>query len=257
MLRALIALAPVGIAIAGLTASAAASPTPFELAFDGRVGEAVTLGTWKHEGSFVASSPFCSAGYGRDLSVLQTRPHVSIRRFDCGDGSGSFTARVVNLEAERTLESAGSWQIIDGEGAYLRLRGKGTLTGIPVTGDPQRPETLTFHATWRGVVDFDDEAPTVDIFQMTATKIRRPSNSYLVKVVFSAVDDGNTVTYQIRAMRASFQLAGRKGHTSGGTISLAMRVRSADPLREVRIEIDASDPYGNTRSISRSVKLPR
>jgi hypothetical protein len=36
-----------------------------------------------------------------------------------------------------------------------------------------------------------------------------------------------------------------------------LRVRSLEPLRKLRLEIDALDPLGNKTSIARALKLPR
>lgn len=72
------------------TASAGAAPQSsfvFELVMDGRVGRQVAFAKWLHEGTFTASSPFCSAGTGVDLSATATRPTVSERVFTCANGT--------------------------------------------------------------------------------------------------------------------------------------------------------------------------
>jgi hypothetical protein len=259
MMRSPLAFVLVGLAFAATATGSGTTASPFELTMTGRVGKQVGLAKWLHEGTFTAAAPFCSAGRGEDISAKETRPTISDRVFTCGDGRGSITARVVSHEAEHTVEVTGTWAIVSGTGAFADLRGHGTLTGAPLSGDPRQPGTLTFRTTWRGVVDFDAVGPSLEITRLSALKLRRPAGSYSVRIGFSTADNvaPNAVSYEVRALRSNFQLASKRGETAGGEVSVMLRVRSLEPLRKLRLEIDALDPLGNKTSIARALKLPR
>ena len=259
MIRSLVVCVLIGLAVAGAGTGARTAASPFELTMTGKVGKQVgAFAKFLHEGTFTAAAPFCSAGRGEDISLQITRPTISDRVFTCGDGTGSITARVVSNEAEHTVEATGTWTIVSGTEAFADLRGHGTLTGAPLSGDPRQPSTLTFRATWRGVVDFDSTAPSLHIRRITASKVRRP-NSYSLRIGFSTADNvvENAVSYEIRLLRSNFQLGSKHGKTAGGEVSVVMLVRSLDQLRKLRIEIDALDPFGNKSSIARALNLPR
>ena len=249
-----------GVTLASVLISGArAAPRSFELSFEGHVGKQVTLGKWLHEGSFTASPPFCPAGRGIDVSAVATRPTTSVRVFTCEDGTGTITVRMVNHEAETTLDTKGTWQIAEGTGSYTNLRGKGEVTGVPLSGDPQQPETLTFRATWHGIADFDEVAPVIVISRLTATKLRSPSGAYVIRIAFSTRDDvdENRVRYGVRAYwQGASRFVVSKGQTRSGEVSVALRIRPTTRVRRIELRIQASDPLGNERIVTRPVRLP-
>ena len=224
---------------------------------EGQVGKPVNLSKWLHEGTFTASPPFCASGRAEDLSAEPTRPTVSVRLYTCADGSGTITVRTVNHEAEFTLDTTGSWTIVEGTGSYARLRGTGTLTGVPLSGDPQIPATITFRSSWQGVVDFDDVAPTLVLTRATAAKVL-PRGTYSLKLAFSARDDvaDNPVSYRVRVWWSGLpRFIVRQGETPSGTVSIALRIRPGGSVRKIRIELGATDPVGNAQTLARSLAL--
>jgi hypothetical protein len=118
---------------------------------------------------------------------------------------------------------------------------------------------LTFRATWKGIADFDNVAPTINLLRASATKLRRPSGAYLVRVAFSARDNAqdNTIAYSVSAYwTGASQLVVKKGQIRSGSASVALRVRPATRVRRLQLKILASDPLGNERRLSRVVRLP-
>jgi hypothetical protein len=54
--------------------------------------------------------------------------------FECADGSGSF---VVNLKAHVYFDpysDVGTWNVLQGTGAYAKMNGNGALSGTPLDG---------------------------------------------------------------------------------------------------------------------------
>jgi hypothetical protein len=145
-----------------------------------------------------------------------------------------------------------------GVGAFARLRGKGTLTGSLLTGDPSNPPTVAFRATWRGVVAFDDVAPTLGVTRATAAKLQRPRGAYRVQIAFSAVDDvsENAVACTARLLGPTFQHK-KSGRTTTGTVALTFTTHPARTVRRLRLEITGEDPFGNRSVLTRAVTLPR
>ena len=250
----------VAIGVFAIPAGAtSATPRSFDLTFDGRMGEEVHFRRWIHEGSFVASPPFCASGSGTDTSVVQAIGiGRSVRVFTCSDGTGSITARVVNYDAEETIGQTGTWQITDGTGAYQSLRGKGEITGAPLSGDPQQTQTLTFRARWRGIADFDTIPPAVDIARASATKLRRPRGTYDVRIAYSIRDnvEENSVAYTATLYWPGVsRLVTKRGQTQSGDVVVAFRVRPPTSVRRVSVKLVVSDPVGNERQLKRFVRL--
>jgi hypothetical protein len=95
--------------------------------------------------SFVASGDsvdagrVCATGTVDDLVTQSSGPKNGgfailrvLKRFHCGDGSGTFDVRlIVNLNLVTHYTTA-KWIIVDGMGDYVNLKGNGTLTGTPV-----------------------------------------------------------------------------------------------------------------------------
>ena len=98
-------------------------------------------------GPFVASGPAVDAGLvcptgttidvGAKAAGFQSQAGVNllvVKAFDCDDLSGSF---IVKLQVR--LDSRGdnfAWVVVNGDGAYARLRGAGDGYGIPFGTGP-------------------------------------------------------------------------------------------------------------------------
>lgn len=241
-------------AYVALAGSTAAAPTSFQLVFDGRHTPAAfpSLTGLQHEGPFSGAAPFCASGYGVDIS----QPDQSaLRRFTCSDGTGSFDAIVGPLPAEHG--GTGNWRIVAGTEALSKLRGRGTWTSALVAGDPSNPTSVEYRSTWQGVADLDDSGPTIAVSRARAKKLRRPARTYTVTVAFTARDEtaGNRVSFVATAQVGSATFS-RAGANSTGSAAVSFRFRAPKTARAVRIRIRATDPVGNERGLTRSVRLP-
>jgi hypothetical protein len=102
-------------------------------------------------------------------------PSTALRRLACSDGSGGITVRktVERADALFTHEE-GVWLIVDGEGRYAMLRGRGVTVSDIASGDPADHITTTYHEVWRGAIDFDAARPAVRISRASATRLGAP-----------------------------------------------------------------------------------
>lgn len=247
--RRLLLLAALVTAGVLLVPGAGASPGRFELVFDGHHGPPMDT-SYRHEGTFTASAPFCPSGTMGDVAHYGEN---AVRVSTCDDGSGTITLRVGTLPAEHALNGTGFWQITGGTGAYAALRGKGTWTTVPIGG-----ETARFISTSRGIADLDDQPPTITITRGTAAKLQRPKGFYLIRLVFSAPDnvEGNTVSYRVLLSSRTKNWT-RTGRTVSGPVKLSLRVRPPKSARRITLHVSASDPLDNESQRSRSIKLRR
>jgi hypothetical protein len=200
----------------------------------------------RHQGSFNAPQPLCPSGTWQGNGRGE-------RVFSCADGSGSFTARFDGEQEHRTGGSA-PWWITAGTDRYANLRGRGTASNVLHESDP-----ITFTNTWNGVVDFDSVAPSVVVLSASATRFRTSKSTFNLRVSFRAADDvaGNAVDFDLTVWtRDSGQIATRRGTQTGGTSLLTLKIRVPSRLRSVQLQIDATDPVGNTRTTRRNVMLP-
>lgn len=229
-----------------LTPGVAATPRSFELVFHGHHGAPLGVGL-QHVGPFTSSAPFCRSGTVVD--VRHDTEDSATRLHTCDDGSGTLTVFVTRFPDEHVSGGNGTWRITGGTGAYATLRGFGTWTTVPLTGEDQ-----PFRSTLTGIADLDAEAPNVTISSLRATRLKRPAGTYVLRVVFSAVDAGNTVSYRVVAS-ADISSWARTGTTSGkAAVTLRIRVPKA---RAILIQITATDPVQNDRTVSRVLRLPR
>lgn len=254
----LVVLVSVGVLVTG----ARAAPSSFELVIDGFRSPAAPVETFfagfRNEGPFTASASFCSSGYAVDLEWLGPLGSVhGTRQFTCSDGSGGVTARQRVLRTDLTTFLEGDWQIAEGTGQYATLRGKGTFATV-LSGDPNSPATRTFRETWRGVVDFDAMPPMIAISRASAERLRRPAGAYRIRIGISVRDgsQANAVSYRIAVRSGAGELASKSGETTSGTASTTLRVRPNKNVRSLRLVIVASDPLGNERTVTRSLRLP-
>lgn len=253
---------PAGIVVllsvaALVTGIGRASPSTFELVVNGfhspaEPREKFPLG-FRHEGPFTASARFCASGYAVDLETL---PGTALRQFTCSDGSGDVTVRksILRADAQFTHEE-GVWAIVEGAGRYSTLRGKGTYVSDIVSGNPADHITTTFREVWRGVTDFDNTPPEVNISRASAKRLRRPKGTYSIQVAFSA-RDMNAVSYAM-TVSGSGVFIRRSGTTTFRTVSTAFRVRPDKRVRRLLLVVRASDPVGNATRVARQLRLPR
>lgn len=230
-----------------MVTGASAAPRTTELVFDGHHG--APLGdSYRHEGTFTATAPFCSSGAMADIAHFGENAD---RLVTCDDGSGTITMRVTNLPGEHFTNGTGDWRITAGTGGYVTLRGHGTWTTVPVGGPDAR-----FISTLRGIADLDDQAPTITVTRATAAKLPRPKGAYRIRLVVAARDnvEGNAVSYRV-ALSAGARTWTRAGRTTSGSIKLSLQVRPPHGARRIRLKITASDPLDNEKMISRWIKL--
>jgi hypothetical protein len=239
------------LAIAALCASALgvgaarpalAAPTQVKLHLDGTHPVDADV----HQGTFTASPPLCPSG-----SWLGNG--AGSRIFTCADGSGSFTASFQG-ELEHTQGATGPWAITSGTGSYMALRGKGTATIDSSTGANSSP--IIFSDSWTGVADFDATAPTGSVTAVKVARARTSRGRWHVTVLFSARDNvnANPVSFSATATAGPF-FARKRGTITSGTGSFTLAFHPAKRTRFLRIAIELSDPWGNTSTIKKTVRL--
>lgn len=245
------AAAAATVAIAVPTAVSRTNASEFGLVFDGKHAPSLL-----HEGPFTTTALFCPSGYAVDTSV-DPATESALREFTCSGAKGTFTARVGRLPAEHG--GSGTWQIVEGSGPLVDLRGKGTWTSVRLGGNPLDPSTITFRSTWTGTADLDATPPTVAVTKRSVQKLRRPKGVYRLRIVVSLTDKGgNAVAYNLAVIdpRRPFDwLATKSGATSSGTASFSLRVRPTKRARILQLKVDASDPVGNTTAFATTLRL--
>jgi hypothetical protein len=250
-----------GLICGAVTASTASATTPpFELTFVGwHEPDPASPAGFTHVGTFAASGAFCASGRIKTLSVTDSAPGnaQASRLLACEDGSGTATALVSPVQNEHG--GIGNWRIVGGAGAYEKLRGHGTFTSVRTGGDPLNEFTLDFRSAWTGTADLDDAAPTVGVSTAAATKLRRPTGAYSVKLALALQDniEGNPVSYTVRVTAAGVELARKFGTSETATLVLNLRIRPRARVKAVRLLLSAEDPVGNEATTSRSLRLPR
>jgi hypothetical protein len=227
---------------AGPAAPALAAPTQVSLHLDGTH----PVDAEYHQGTFTASPPLCPAG-------SWVGNGAGSRVFTCADESGSFTASFQG-ELEHLQGASGPWTITSGTSTYSSLRGKGTAKIDSSTGINSSP--IIFSDSWTGSVDFDATAP---IGSLTAIKVVRPHTSggrWSVTVFFNARDNvaANPVSFSATATAGPF-FANRSGRITHETSSFTLAFHLAKRTDLLRIAVRLSDPWGNTRTIRKNVRL--
>ncbi len=235
-------------ASAVMVSGTVAAPAPFQLTFDGHHGVPMGAG-YRHEGPFTSSPPFCTSGTVVDLRHSGDN---ATRLYTCDDRSGTVTMQVTNFLAEHAPSGTGTWRITEGTAEYASLRGKGTWTTVPGEGVDE-----PFRSTLRGVADLDGQAPTITISRATAERLARPTDTYAIRLVFSARDnvDGNPVSYAVTASGLNKTWT-RVGRAVSGPVTMTLKIRLPKQERRVRLEVTATDPLDNQRRTSRMLKLP-
>lgn len=240
-----------------LSATGVGAAPSSQLVFDGEHAPASfeSPSGLQHEGPFTTSSSLCPSGTAKDVAFLGS--DTATRMFMCNGSSAQFTARVRPLLSEHG--GSGTWQIVDGTGVLADFRGKGTWRSIRTGGDPTDPSTITFRATWQGVADVDAAPPTIALARATVQKLKRPAGTYRVNLRLSIADgNGDAVSYALSLTDARDPLAwlaSKRGQTSTGTVSAAIRIKPAKRTRALRLRVDATDAVGNEASLTRSIRL--
>jgi hypothetical protein len=186
-------------------------------------------------------------------------PPTAVRRLTCSDGSGSITVRKTVQRADALFtHEEGAWLIVDGEGHYVTLRGRGVTVSDIASGDPADHITTTYRETWQGAIDFDAEPPVVRISRASATRLGRPKGSYAVRVAFSARDgDGeNPISYAM-TLSGLGVFVHRAATRGSGEISAAFRVRPKQRAGRLLLVVAVSDPVGNETRVTRQLRLQR
>jgi hypothetical protein len=246
------------VSLVATTASAGPEKAPFTLVFEGArtaspATEKFTFG-FPYEGAFTALAPMCETGHAVDLEQLLTDGLMTgLRRFECDGGAGSIVARTWRLGGDRSWGyEEGAWQIVAGTGAYEGLRGKGRYVRAFPEGAP-----ASIAEVWRGLVDFEDLPPQVTVLRTSIVAPRRPGRGYVVRVAFSTRDaSGGPVSFLVTA-RSSILLGARYGVASPGASVVVLNVHPRDGERAVRLEISATDQFGNERTVARTRRLPQ
>jgi hypothetical protein len=85
------------------------------------------------------------------------------------------------------------------------------------------------------------------------------ANSYAVRIALVLADTGATpVSYQLQVVdpkRPTKTLVFRLGDTSTGSATSSFRITAAKTTRTVRVEVTASDAYGNEATLAKLVRL--
>lgn len=252
-------LAPLVAVVLGATfafapGGATAAPTSFSLTFEAsHVLDPTLPAGLRHDGRFTATAPLCSAGRAYDVRDVTVEPLEVLRLHTCDDGSGSFTALMPVVRGEHG--GSGAWKIVEGTGKYATLRGMGTYTGTLISGDPNLYETITYRTEWRGVVDFDADAPAIDKFTPSARKLRRRARTYELRVGVTAHDPGMPLAYTVDVRAGRALLALKRGSTSSGQATVTLRIEPPRAARSARILLTVRDALGNEATSSRAVRL--
>jgi hypothetical protein len=119
------------------TGVAAAAPLNMHIEVPELIG--VNGDPFTASGAAVSAGVLCPSGTVDDLSVTAsgsgggtyTILHAH-KRFYCSDASGTFDVKMVVRLDNTTLDTTATWRIIGGTGAYVGLRGSGSLAGTSV-----------------------------------------------------------------------------------------------------------------------------
>ena len=94
--------------------------------------------TFYASGSAVSAGYVCSTGIVDDISIEASGPPGGsftilnvLKRFTCGDSSGTFDVRLVVRLDLVTHETTARWNVVGGTGDYSHLHGNGSLVGTP------------------------------------------------------------------------------------------------------------------------------
>jgi hypothetical protein len=132
-----------GILIVVLSLGFSASPVMAAQPLDVHIEAPTTIDTTDVD-TFTATGPFvdagglCPSGDVSEVFVATSGPPGGtfrnlriVKHFVCDNGSGTFDVKLnVRLDLTTSYTTA-SWKVVEGTGAYTRLKGNGKLIGIP------------------------------------------------------------------------------------------------------------------------------
>lgn len=72
-----------------------------------------------------------TAATSKDTNGPYTKLWIT-KRFDCGDGSGTFDVDMVVKLNKSTGTTTANWKVVAGTGNYASLKGNGSLFGTPI-----------------------------------------------------------------------------------------------------------------------------
>lgn len=116
----------------------ASPPLAFHMELYGIIGQP-TGAIFTASGPAVDYGVICETGYEDNLSITwndTSGPYRTIwahKRFYCDDLSGTFDIKMVVQLDTTTHYTTARWRIVGGTGAYVNLKGQGSLVGIPTT----------------------------------------------------------------------------------------------------------------------------
>ncbi len=123
-------VATVAIAGGALVASPAAATAPEPVQITGPIASDGT-------GTFTAIGPVCPSGTNAtllDQVVSRSGKQIQIlvvHEFTCDDGSGSFQLSLQVHLVFQPFSDTFTWTVLSGTGAYEKLHGTGTGSGVP------------------------------------------------------------------------------------------------------------------------------
>ena len=95
--------------------------------------------TFFASGPAVDAGTVCSTGTVDDISIEASGPSGGtftilnvLKRFTCGDSSGTFDVKLVVRLDLVTHETTARWNVVGGTGDYTSLHGSGSLVGTPI-----------------------------------------------------------------------------------------------------------------------------
>jgi hypothetical protein len=253
-----------GIVLAGVVAVSTkaavevrSEASPFELTVEGKTAWEGFESVVSDEATFKSRFPFCATGTARGPSIDLVPER---ERFTCDDGTGSVTLSLVLQDTHSRLMEA-RWQIVEGTGKYVGLRGRGSMRTEHLGGEGEPAVTSSGYLLWRsafeGAVDWDAVAPTITVARARVTKLRRAPDEHAVRLALSLRDDveGNPVAYTLIVTQGR-EVVDQEGTTASGSVSTTLTV-ARGRSRSLGLHVYASDPVGNERYVFRSLKLPR
>lgn len=125
----------VGVLLLALNVSvvSAIAPSPVHIEVEEQFGIG-SIDPFTASGTAVDNGLICAAGTVEDIANSTNDPGGpfriiwALKRFDCGDGTFDLEM-VVRLDLS-TRNTTARWRIIQGTGAYVGLKGLGSLVGI-------------------------------------------------------------------------------------------------------------------------------
>ena len=136
-LRILNVLAGIFLLAVSVSTVVAVPPAPLHIEVLEYPGDSAPV-PFTASGAAVDAGLVCAAGTVVDVSVTSNDPSGPfqilqvLKRFTCGDGSGTFDIKMVVKLDLATHDTTARWQIAGGTGVYAGLKGQGSLIGMSI-----------------------------------------------------------------------------------------------------------------------------